>query len=355
MSMRIRKSDFDCSSGCFSEKAAQESVGSARLNLAKMVRPGRLLTAILTGALVAFSGLAGKALAGDAAKFDVRYKGIAHDALYDICFNQNEGLAVGVAGTMFESADGGKDWHPGTAITQSALLGVDCNAKWPIAVGQSGTVLIRRDGKWQEVKSGTDARLLNVGVNDAGLAFAVGGFGTVLKSTDGGQSWEPVTFDWEQMLGDVLEPHIYGVKVSNAGVVTIAGEFELILRSSDGGNTWEMLHKGDSSLFALALNDDGSGYAVGQEGKVLRTADGGKTWEKISVGTNANLLDVLTDRDNMVHITGIRTLLQSPDDGKTWQSVDAGDVSSRWYQALGMSSDGSVFIVGHSGRIVQIK
>lgn len=333
----------------------QDSVGAGDLRMAGAKGVGRLAVALVVSVLAAFAGSAGKALAGEEVKFDVRYKGIAHDALYDICFNQNAGLAVGVAGTMFESADGGKDWRPGTAITQSALLGVDCNAKWPIAVGQSGTVLIRRDGKWQEAKTGTDARLLNVSVNDAGLAFAVGGFGTVLKSTDGGQNWAPITFDWEKMLGDVLEPHMYGVKVSEAGVVTIAGEFELILRSSDGGNTWEMLHRGDSSLFALALNDDGSGYAVGQEGKVLRTADGGKTWEKISVGTNANLLDVLTDRDKTVHITGIRTLLQSPDDGKTWQSIDAGDISSRWYQALGMSSDGSVFMVGHSGRIVQIK
>lgn len=316
----------------------------------KGVKTGRL-AAVVAGLLVAAAAVAGEA------KFDIRYQGIAHDALYDVCFHQNAGLAVGVAGTMFETDDGGKDWHPGpgTAITQSALLGVDCNAKWPIAVGQSGTILIRRDGKWQQVKSGTDARLLSVAVNDAGLAFAVGGFGTVLKSADGGQSWQPVTFDWQEILGDVLEPHMYGVDVSETGVVTIAGEFELIIRSSDGGATWEILHKGDSSLFALELNADGSGYAVGQEGKILRTADGGKTWDKLSAGTQANLLDVLTDRDGTVHITGIRALLSSSDGGKSWTSVDAGDVSSRWYQALAMSSDGGVFMVGHSGRIVQIK
>ncbi|TAL07984.1 MAG: hypothetical protein EPO03_04165 [Porticoccaceae bacterium] len=321
--------------------------------MTKLVKAGRFV-AIVAGLLVA-AGSAGNAFAVGEAKFDVRYKGIAHDALYDICFNQNAGIAVGVAGTMFETDDGGKDWHPGTPITQSALLGIDCNASWPIAVGQSGTILIRRDGKWQIAKSGTDARLLNVSVNNAGLAFAVGGFGTVLKSTDGGQSWEPIVFDWQTLLGDVLEPHIYDAEVSEAGVVTIVGEFGLIMRSSDGGDTWEILHRGDSSLFALELNADGSGYAVGQEGKVLRTADGGKTWDAVSVDTNANLLDVLTDREGTVHITGIRTLLQSLDSGKTWTAIDSGDITSRWYQALGLSDSGNVFLVGHSGRIVQIK
>ena len=319
----------------------------------KLVKAGRFV-AVVAG-LLAAAGSAGKAFAAGEAEFDVRYKGIAHDALYDICFNQNAGIAVGVAGTMFETDDGGKDWHPGTPVTQSALLGVDCNASWPIAVGQSGTILIRRDGKWQVAKSGTDARLLSVSVNNAGLAFAVGGFGTVLRSADGGQSWEPIAFDWDELLGDILEPHIYDVEVSEAGVVTIAGEFELLMRSSDGGDTWEMTHKGDSSIFAIELNDDGNGYAVGQEGKVLRTADGGNTWEVGSVGTNANLLDVLTDREGTVHITGIRMLLRSADGGKNWTEIDAGDITSRWYQSLGISGSGNVFLVGHSGRIVQIK
>ena len=137
--------------------------------------------------------------------------------------------------------------------------------------------------------------------------------------------------------------------------MTIAGEFELLMRSSDGGDTWEITHKGDSSIFAIELNDDGNGYAVGQEGKVLRTADGGNTWELGSVGNNANLLDVLTDREGTVHITGIRMLLRSADRGKSWTEIDAGDITSRWYQSLGISGAGNVFLVGHSGRIVQIK
>ena len=321
--------------------------------MTKLVKAGGFV-AVVAGLLVA-AGSAGKAFAVGEAEFDVRYKGIAHDALYDICFNQNAGLAVGVAGTMFETDDGGKDWRPGTPVTQSALLGVDCNASWPIAIGQSGTILIRRDGKWQAAKSGTDARLLSVSVNNAGLAFAVGGFGAVLRSADGGQSWEPIAFDWQELLGDILEPHIYDVEVSETGVVTIVGEFELVMRSSDGGDTWEIMHKGDSSIFAIELNDDGSGYAVGQEGKVLHTTDGGNTWEVGSVGSNANLLDVLTDWEGTVHITGIRTLLRSSDSGKTWAAIDAGDITSRWYQSLGISGSGNVFLVGHSGRIVQIK
>jgi photosystem II stability/assembly factor-like uncharacterized protein len=311
----------------------------------------------MAAVLLVAAGASVKVFAASETEFEVRYKGIAHDALYDLCFHQNSGTAVGVAGTLFETGDGGKSWHPIAPVGSGALLGIDCDANSPIVVGQSGTILVRHEGNWQKAESGTDARLLNVSVNDAGLAFAVGGFGTVLRSADGGQSWEPLAFDWEALLGDFQEPHIYDVEVSDAGVVTIVGEFELILRSSDGGETWETMHRGDSSLFALELNDDDTGYAVGQEGKILRTEDAGNTWAMAPAGTNANLLDVLTDRDGAVHITGIRTLLRSQDKGKTWVPITAGDISSKWYQSLGAPGSGEtdVFMVGHSGRIIQIK
>jgi photosystem II stability/assembly factor-like uncharacterized protein len=155
------------------------------------------------------------------------------------------------------------------------------------------------------------------------------------------------------LLNDFVEPHIYDVHVSPEGKVTIVGEFGLVLHSVDGGETWNLTHRGEASLFALEL-DGNVGYAVGQHGAVLRTEDGAQTWRDLGGGTDANLLDVLTDRDGVVHVTGIRTLLESADGGNTWVSRQPGDVSSRWYQSLGMSKAG-VFMVGHSGRIVQIK
>lgn len=288
----------------------------------------------------------------DEGVFAVRQQGIVHDALYDICFNDTTGFAVGAAGTLLQSVDQGATWQPQPELGPEAVLGLDCSSANILAVGQAG-VIFRRDGeRWAKIESGSDARLLDVSANDAGLAIAVGGFGTVLRSRDGGKSWEPLTFDWEALLNDFVEPHMYDAKVSADGTATIVGEFGLVLRSTDGGDTWNMTHHGDASLFALEL--DGSvGYAVGQNGAVLRTEDGAQTWRELSSGTQANLLDVLTDRDGVVHVTGIRTLLESADGGNTWVARQPGDVGSRWYQSLALSKVG-VFAVGHSGRIVQI-
>lgn len=304
-------------------------------------------------ALCLAAGLLAGAAATAEENFSVRYQGIAHDALYDICFSGTTGFAAGIAGTIFTSDDQGENWQPQGSLGPEAILGLYCGADRVLAVGQGGAIHRKSDGEWQQVDAGSDARLLDVSANRSGLAVVVGGFGTVLRSSDGGRSWEPLSFDWETLLNDFLEPHLYDVAVSEAGVITIVGEFAMVLRSVDGGETWEMVHRGDASLFALDLSGD-VGYAVGQNGLILKTGDGGQTWSRQDAGSEANLLDVLVDRDGVVHVTGIRTLLQSSDGGNTWAANQAGDISYRWYQSLGLSESG-VFMVGHSGLIVRIK
>jgi photosystem II stability/assembly factor-like uncharacterized protein len=287
------------------------------------------------------------------------YQGIPHDALYDVCFDGDTGFAVGLAGTVLITRDAGLTWQPGTPITDKALLGVSCSGKASIAVGQSGTIQIKPvDGDWQEVSSGSDQRLLSVDANDQGLAVAVGGFGAVLRSSDAGATWEPISFDWEAILNDFLEPHIYDVAVFEDNTILLVGEFELVIRSADGGDTWEVVNKADSSLAGIYFSDRQTGYAAGQDGKVLKTDDGGLTWQNLETPTRENLLDVWSSGSDVM-ITGIRTLLKSSDAGATWESITEGDISVKWYQSIkgtptenGASTN--IVMVGHSGRIVQI-
>ena len=89
----------------------------------------------------------------------------------------------------------------------------------------------------------------------------------------------------------------------------------------------------------------------------MKTLDGGLTWITMSVPTEENLLDVWSS-ESQVLVAGIRTLLRSRDDGLNWEEITEGDVAVQWYQALKGSSNGgsdSVVMVGHSGRIINIK
>ena len=324
---------------------------------------------VVTGLCLSIGVVVGASFAAVAAEVDgsedvntlkTVHQGIPHDALYGVCFEGESGFAVGFVGAVLSTSDAGVTWEPQAALTNNALLDVSCHGKSAIAVGQAGVIQVKPDGgEWQLVSdTGTDQRLMSVNANSEGLAVAVGGFGTVMRSRDAGASWETISIDWEAILNDFIEPHIYDVAVFEDNSIMLVGEFELILLSVDGGDSWETLHKKDASLSGIYFSNRQTGYVAGQNGAVLKTVDGGVNWQSLEVPTRENLLDVWAAGSDVV-ITGIRTLLRSHDAGASWESITEGDVSVKWYQAVRGASvhngvSHNVVMVGHSGRIVQI-
>ena len=64
--------------------------------------------------------------------------------------------------------------------TKLAILGIAISSSNEVVVGQQGLVMTRAgDGDWQVVESGLSEQLLNIDINENGLAVAVGGFGFV--------------------------------------------------------------------------------------------------------------------------------------------------------------------------------
>ncbi|MEQ8231363.1 MAG: YCF48-related protein [Gammaproteobacteria bacterium] len=294
--------------------------------------------------------------------------GIPHDALYALDMSGEWGLAVGNFGLMLQTADGGATWEMQKPVTKLALLGVTRANKRQLVVGQQGLVMTRADGgEWSVVDTGFSQRLLNVDMNEAGLAFTIGEFGFVARSRDYGASWEEITLDWSQYNDEGYEPHLYDAIVENDGTVFIAGEFGLILRSTDGGDSWEVVHQGEASVFEMEFANDGgsTGYAVGQEGLVLRTADRGMSWQTIEVDTNSNLLGVWSGNGEVV-ITGIRQMLRSSDDGASFSTTDDLQVVRTWFQGVdagvaetktgekGFLREQSVYTVGFQGTVARV-
>lgn len=300
---------------------------------------------------------------GNAIEVQTVFHGIAHDALYAIDFQDKYGISVGANGLILESKDGGNTWEQHLpSLTEKAITDVSLGTNKGVMVGQQGLTLVKEgDDKWHVIESVTDNRLLAVDLQESGVAVAVGGFGTVLLSNDFGNSWKPVDVDWEAMLDDFIEPHLYDVHISSNGHIYIVGEFGLVLRSIDVGQNWEVLHKGESSLFALSMLDSGEVIAVGQNGTVLKSMHPETDWQTLSTGTRENLLGVWHNPQGEIVINGIRTMMHSSDYGLSWQKVEADDISVGWYQGLAVSSMNkteekglslnNLFSVGNIGKI----
>jgi len=299
------------------------------------------------------------AYAGQAAVATI-VAGTAHQALFAVAFAGDRGTAVGAAGQILLTEDGGKHWRPSaqSGVTHLSLLGVDVESAGQIAVGQAGTIYVNDGGDhWTQVDGSTKERLFAVNMNSLGLAVAVGAFGTIILSEDRGHTWRSIApADIAQYSDEGADPHLYAVALDDRGMLNVAGEFGLILRSSDAGKHWAVAHKGDASLFALDLHAGRPGFAVGQSGTILRTTDDGATWSELKSGSTANLLGVSADPNGHVIVTAMDTVLRSEDGGSTWSSMDWGDFGSAWYagvQFLG-SQPATAILVGHAGRILRM-
>lgn len=305
---------------------------------------------------VNFSALAVDVTRADAS-VEVIQRGTVHQGLFAIDLDGQTGVAVGEAGGAQETTDGGKTWSTLTLPTDRALFGVAVRPDRSIAVGQAGTILVKeKSGEWQKVDSGTERRLLGVDSNPDGIAVAVGEFGTLQLSSDGGRSWSGIAPAWSRIeTENGAEPHLYAVDVSSGTkpVITATGEFGLVLRSSDKGRTWTVQNKAQSSILAIQIREDGIGFAVGQDGYALKTTDHGAKWSVLDLGSKAILNGIHSSTEGRVVITAMREMFVSSDDGVSWQRLKDVEVTTAWFVGIDASGP-SVIAVGQGGTILKV-
>lgn len=312
------------------------------------------LAAALLGGLAMLPGAA--VLAQDDPAVAVIVQGTAHQALFGVSFAGANGVAVGAGGEVQTTEDGGKTWKATKLPTDLSMLAVHTDSARTIAVGQSGLAFVRTGtGDWEKVDMGTDKRLFGVSANVAGVAFAVGEFGGMFISEDGGHAWKTLTPDWSQFVAEAgVEPHVYGVDVAPDGAITVVGEFGLILRSVDHGATWSMRSRGEASLFAIDIREDGNGYAVGQDGMIMKTWNHGDSWTCIDSGSRAILTGVSSLPNGHVAVSGMREGVLSTDDGTTWKRIGNPEVSTVWYVGVASTAEGGALMVGQAGRVIRV-
>src|SRR5690554_7395009 len=79
--------------------------------------------------------------------------------------------------------------------------------------------------------------LMDVRFRDADTGFAIGAYGLLLRTDDGGETWEDVSFDVDNEEGF----HFNALtEVKDSGLFMV-GEMGTMYRSADYGDTWETL------------------------------------------------------------------------------------------------------------------
>lgn len=217
-----------------------------------------------------------------------------------IAFNGSKGAMIGDDGFIRLTDDGGNTWGatiPGfpaqpTNFTEKDLFGLfwaDADNLW--IVGSEGTIIkVSTLNGWEFVTSNTFNNLNSLYFVNANVGYIVGDGAIVLKTTNGGLSWE----------GDYRPENVDFTKISfKLNIGFILGENGIVLQTTDAGETWaQQVSNTEGDLFDLFFITPQIGYMVGENQPVegttytsslLKTEDGGATWNKVMISDTARL------------------------------------------------------------------
>lgn len=217
-------------------------------------------------------------------------------------------VVVGERGQIFLSDDSGARWRSvesPTGATLTALAALD--DRHLVAVGHDEVILRSDDAgeHWERVWQDTDADgpLLAVRFDAEGQGLAVGAYGRILESRDGGRRWERQALD----IGD---PHLNAIARAPGGPWMLAGETGTLLRARAGLRDWEALDTPyGGSFFGLLRTPGEALLAFGMRGHLFRSRDGGRRWEALDSGHESSLFGGRVLEDGRTLLVGQNGLL----------------------------------------------
>ena len=259
-------------------------------------------------------------------------------------FTRDIGWIVGMGSTILKTTDGGDTW-----IGQEAPINVDPNDPWAWpdiyhsyavhfadvntgwAVGHksyeedgyfltSGSILITTNGgeTWIDQPSGTEEWLFDVLTMDATTAWAVGGdwnAAVLLKTTDRGTTWE--------QQGSPVQTTMHDIYFLDSNIGWIAGT-DVVLKTTDGGDSWTSHDISTlGSLHSVAFVDANDGWIAGSsnidEGCIFKSTDGGENWTECPSGLLYDLNSVSIETTGSGWIVGdYGTILKTNGNGSPW-------------------------------------
>ncbi len=169
---------------------------------------------------------------------------------------------------------------PNTPSTQCKVKVSDVSN--PSIYDESDNVFTISEGvigeSWTVQNSGTTATLYSVSTVNANVAWATGTGGVVIRTTNGGATWQTVTTP------RAVDAHVICGVSANKALVATNGTSDAVLHlTTNGGQTWQnVVTIPGGFINVIIMFNDMNGFVqgdpVGGNWTLLKTTDGGFTW-----------------------------------------------------------------------------
>jgi photosystem II stability/assembly factor-like uncharacterized protein len=257
-----------------------------------------------------------------------------------------EGWAVGHAGIVLHTRDGGLSWNKQLDGIQAAEIELQ-EAKQATEGSDDAEKMQERLAQAQQlVDDGPDKPLLDLLFLDAKNGLVVGAYGLAFVTHDGGFSWQSIRSRIDNPNG----LHLYSIE-RVGGDLFIAGEQGTLLRSSDEGLTFKSLASPyEGTTFGLQATSSGSILAFGLRGKAYESMDRGDSWQRLDTLQPVTLTSGLRLEDGSVLLTDESGRVLRFKEGDTKASV-LKITQPSYFTGMAQAANGNLIISSARGML----
>jgi photosystem II stability/assembly factor-like uncharacterized protein len=264
-------------------------------------------------------------------------------------------FAVSPTGHVFKSVDTGESWAevavPVVGIT-TALVSDPVHPE-TLYFGSGAGIFKSMDGgaNWKTANAGLGPLSIYTIVVAPSVpsVLYVAGPGSFAKSTNGGETWTPLTMkfrsaNYTSFGGYAVTSNVQTLTVAPFDAAKVyAGTGDGVYKSTDGGATWTRTGGAmDGQSVCSVFVDRGNPavlYATAtSDGKAFKTTDGGDTWEELKFGFPrlGGCGMVMDPADSSIlFATSEAGTIMSTDAGKSWQKQYSG-TGAKFYPEIGL-------------------
>jgi len=233
--------------------------------------------------------------------------------------DDQHGWAAGHHGVIAATTDGGKTWQlqldgfqfidlqiehfqqlvDELTAKQEQFDGSDPDAEDDILFALDNALFLLDNATYAK-EDGPTKPFLDIRALSNDVILAVGAYGTLIRSVDGGNSW--------QILDERVDnPDGYHLNAlaSDGEFVYIAGEAGQIFRSADQGDSWELMDSPyNGSFFGLHVDASERLWVVGLRGNIFVSSDQGDSFSQIKLDDAVNINAIVDAPNGGVYLVG---------------------------------------------------
>jgi len=226
------------------------------------------------------------------------------------------GFAYPASSGLYKTTDGGINWNvlniPKLNSNISKIIFYANNTL--LGVGNGGTIIQSTDSgnSWDIKNIGSSDNLVSICSTIDDKIFINSESKKIYRSTDKGNTWNTYSLD---------TMYYYPISLSFSNSLDGFGVsyYETSIKTTDGGNTWFKIPPiiPGVSMFAVKFVNQNVGYVIGGD-KIAKTTDSGNSWTiKYSAG-GSQLNDITTYGDSVIWVVGQDKILKTTDAGESW-------------------------------------